>query len=244
MSLFKEPFDASIIGQLNKRQDIMGKDNRSPQDIAYLNGKTAWVQLRSSVNVGGNFDLAANNVLLGGTLLPTNNLRTSTIGTTGFGIYDTSVYGKENNVFGLRPMPGINDISIQSKSAYGSLRQATVNFQCWDVKQLDILETLYMRPGFTVLLEWGWTPYIDNNGKLSSQINHDEKFFAHKNIDIQQYLANLRGRSLGSHGNYDAMFGYIKNYSWKIRKDGGYDCTTEIISTGEILESFKIGKFI
>jgi len=240
MSLFKEPFDANIIGQLNKRQDIMGKDNRSPQDIAYLNGKTAWVQLRSSVNVGGNFDLAANNVLLGGTLLPTNNLRTSTIGKTGFGVYDTSVYGKENNVFGLRPMPGINGISIQSKSAYGSLRQATVNFQCWDVKQLDILETLYMRPGFTVLLEWGWTPYIDNNGKLSSQINHDEKFFSHKNIDIQQYLANLRGRSLGSHGNYDAMFGYIKNYSWKIRKDGGYDCTTEIISTGEILESFKI----
>jgi hypothetical protein len=240
MSLFKEPFDASIIGQLNQRQDIMGKDNRSPQDIAYLNGKTAWVQLRSSVNVGGNFNLAANNVLLGGTLLPTNNLRTSTIGTTGFGIYDTSVYGNENNVFGLRPMPGINDISIQSKSAYGSLRQATVNFQCWDVKQLDILETLYMRPGFTVLLEWGWTPYIDNNGRLISQINHDEKFFAHKNIDIQQYLSNLRGRALGSYGNYDAMFGYIKNYSWKIRKDGGYDCTTEIISTGEILESFKI----
>jgi hypothetical protein len=240
MSLFKEPFDANIIGQLNKRQDIMGKDNRSSQDIAYLNGKTAWIQLRSSVNVGGNFDLAANNVLLGGTLLPTNNLRTSTIGKTGFGVYDTSVYGKENNVFGLRPMPGINSISIQSKSAYGSLRQATVDFQCWDVKQLDILETLYMRPGFTVLLEWGWTPYIDNNGKLSSQINHDEKFFSHKNIDIQQYLANLRGRSLGSHGNYDAMFGYIKNYSWKIRKDGGYDCTTEIISTGEILESFKI----
>jgi LAS superfamily LD-carboxypeptidase LdcB len=245
MSLFKEPFDASIIGQLNKRQELIGDINRTPQNIAYLNGKTAWIQLRSSVDVNGSFDLAASNVLLGGILLPGNKLRTGEIGNKGFGVYDAATYNKTTdtavaNIFGLRPMPGITDISIQSKSAYGSLRQATVNFQCWDPKQLDILETLYMRPGYTVLLEWGWTPYIDNNGKLISQINHDENFFAHKNIDVQQYLTNLRGRALGSYGNYDSMFGYIKNYSWKLRPDLGYDCMTEIISTGEILESFKI----
>ena len=245
MSLFKEPFDEKIIGQLNKRQDVIGKDIHSTQDTVYLNSKTAWVQLRSSVNIGpDNFDLATDNVLLGGALLSGNQQRRG-IGTDGLGIYDSGTYNKslnriDNNVFGIRPMPGINSISIQSKSAYGSLRQATVNFQCWDVKQLDILETLYMRPGYTVLLEWGWTPYIDNNGKLISQINQDTAFFSHKNIDIQKYLADLRGRALGSFGNYDSMFGYIKNYSWKLRQDGGYDCTTEIISTGEMLESLRL----
>jgi hypothetical protein len=249
MSLFKEPFDDVIIGQLNKRQDIIGKDNRTPQDIVYLNSKTAWIQLRSSVDIESNGrvsadGLATDNVLMGGALLSGNQQRRG-IGTDGLGIYDTSVYNKslniiEPNILGLRPMPGINNISIQSKSAYGSLRQATVSFQCWDVKQLEILETLYMRPGYTVLLEWGWAPYIDNNGKLISKINQDEAFFSHKNIDIQKYLGDLRGRALGSFGNYDAMFGYVKNYGWKYRQDGGYDCTTEIISTGEILESLKI----
>ena len=41
-------------------------------------------------------------------------------------------------------------------------------------------------------------------------------------------------------GNYEAMFGYVKNYSWSARMDGGYDCTTEIISLGEVIESMKI----
>jgi len=250
MSLFKEPFDSRIANQLNIRQDIIGRDQRTSQDIVYLNSKTAWIQLRSSVDIEFNGrisadGLATDNVLMGGALLSGNQQRRG-IGQNGLGIYDTSVYNKslniiEPNILGLKPMPGITNISIQSKSAYGSLRQATVNFQCWDVKQLEILETLYMRPGYTVLLEWGWIPYVDNKtGKLVNQINQDEDFFKHKNIDIQKYLSDLRGRALGSFGNYDAMFGYIKNYSWKYRPDGGYDCSTEIISTGEILESLKI----
>ena len=39
MSLFKEPFDEKIVLQLDKRQEIFGKNIRSPQDIAYLNSK-------------------------------------------------------------------------------------------------------------------------------------------------------------------------------------------------------------
>lgn len=250
MSLFKEPFDSRIAGQLGLRQDIIGRDQRTSQDIVYLNSKTAWIQLRSSVDIEFNGrisadGLATDNVLMGGALLSGNQQRRG-IGHDGLGIYDTSVYNKslniiEPNILGLKPMPGITNISIQSKSAYGSLRQATVNFLCWDIKQLEILETLYMRPGYTVLLEWGWIPYVDNKtGKLVNQINQDEDFFKHKNIDIQKYLSSLRNKSLESYGNYDAMFGYIKNYSWKYRPDGGYDCSTEIISTGEILESLKI----
>jgi hypothetical protein len=254
MSLFKEPFNKIISSSLSLRQDIMGKETRTSQDIVYLNSKTAWIQLRSSVDVEINGTirrngLAVDNVLMGGSLLAGNQQRNG-IGNQGLGIYDADIQNKslnivESNILGLRPMPGITNISIQSKSAYGSLRQATVNFQCWDIKQLEILETLYMRPGYTVLLEWGWTPYAiptGNDGKydLIKQISQDENFFGRGNIDIQKYLGELRAKSLNSHGNYDAMFGYVKNYSWRYRQDGGYDCTTEIISTGEILESLKI----
>jgi hypothetical protein len=97
-----------------------------------------------------------------------------------------------------------------------------------------------MRPGYTVLLEWGWNPYLDNKGNLISLKKQDPTFFNRKDIDLQTYLNELRKFSLESNGNYDAMFGYIMNYGWKYRTDGGYDCTTEIISTGEILESYKI----
>jgi hypothetical protein len=42
-----------------------------------------------------------------------------------------------------------------------------------------------------------------------------------------------------SNGNYDALLGYVKNYNWSARDDGGYDCSTTIISLGEVLESLK-----
>ena len=33
-------------------------------------------------------------------------------------------------------------------------------------------------------------------------------------------------------GKYDAMAGLIKNFEWKTREDGGFDCITEITSLG------------
>jgi predicted chitinase len=249
MSLFKEPFDPEIAGQLNARQKLISKENRSPSDLVYLNSKTAWVQLRSSVDIVGSdsktsIGLAQNNVLAGGVLGPLNTQK------AGLGSYATSAYStqtynastkkNESNILGIRPMPGITNVSIQNKGAYGSLRQATVTFQCWDIKQLDILEQLYMRPGYTVLLEWGWNPYIDNSGKLVNLKKEDSAFFNRKDINLQSYLGELRKFSLESNGNYDAMFGYVMNYGWKYRVDGGFDCHTEIISTGELLESYKI----
>jgi hypothetical protein len=231
MSLFKEPFNETIDRQLTARQKLIGKNEYTPQDITYLNSKTAWISLKSSVDSSETTDLAKNNVLLGG--LGINNPN---------GSFSKSEYAYPigNNVLGIKPMPGITNISIKNKGAYGSLRQVTVNFQCWDKKQLERLELLYMRPGFTVLLEWGWLPYIDNNGKLSNELYYDKSFFTRKDVDLQEYFKELKTLVLGSAGNYDFMFGYVMNYSWKLREDGGYDCSTEIISTGEVLESYKI----
>jgi len=249
MSIFKETFAPEISKQLEARQNLIGKKDRTNQDIVYLNAKTSWVQLRSSVNINTPYTvapikLAADNVLFGGLLTDNNNLRHG-IGNAQIAAYSNQTYNKSSNtlsdnLLGTRLMPGITNVSIQSKSAYGSLRQATVNFQCWDIKQLEIMEQLYMRPGYTVLLEWGWLPYIDNRGILTDRLYHDDIFFNRRDINIQSYLNELRTISLKSNGNYDSMFGYIMNYNWNYRTDGGYDCMVEIISTGEILESLKI----
>ena len=249
MSIFKEPLSGPIAGQLKTRQDIIGKENRSPQDLVYLNSKKAWVNLRSSVDIivpgaSNSKNLAHDHILSAGTLNPFGGLK-SGVGQYAMSAYSHQTYNSstktlENNKLGIRPMPGITNISVQNKGAYGSLRTATVNFQCWDINQLDILEQLYMRPGYTVLLEWGWNPYIDNNGVLKNTNNQDTKFFNRKDVNLQSYLSELRTKSLFSFGNYDAMFGYVMNYGWKFRADGGYDCHTEIISTGELLESYKI----
>ena len=79
--------------------------------------------------------------------------------------YNNSVYGLGGNQFGIQPMPGINSVQIDSKNR-GSIRNATVEVTAFNRFQFEIIETLYLRLGFTMLIEWGWDKYLDNNGKL------------------------------------------------------------------------------
>jgi hypothetical protein len=245
MSIFNQPIDSRISGSLARRQTNMseGTEDKYQQryDLSFTNPQNSWVSLKSSVNVNGDDGkLAKNNILQGGT----TTIGNLALGKPKAGISPTGSYALKNsdgstNKLGVKPMPGINSVSVDNIGAYGSLRKATVNFQCWDIEQLQILEKLYMRPGYTVLLEFGRANYIDQKGKIVSPVD-DIKFFDKKEINLQEYLNELHQNSLKSEGNYDAFFGYITNYGWSARSDGGYDCKTEIISTGEILESLKV----
>lgn len=238
MSIFKESFNPNVQNSLENRQNLMGKANRTPQELVFLNSNTNWVSLKSSVDVGGDKGtLAEENVLIGGTL-NNGNLRYG-VDATGDGAYSLKTSSGAKHVLGIRPMPGITSVEVHNKGAYGSTRIATVNFQCWDVEQLNILEALYMRPGYTVLLEFGRNNYLDDKGNLK-QVTPTNDFFTKKNIVLVDYLNELYKRSTSSGGNYDALFGYIINYGWSARNDGGYDCKTEIVTTGEILESLKV----
>ena len=150
--------------------------------------------------------------------------------------------------YGIVPMPGIIDADIKTKSAYGSLREAKVNFVCHNTRQLEVLELLYMRPGYTLLLEWAWGPYIGNDGKKETQFPIINEFVTGKMKDNRGEVVQTTFSSLNdivtkkiqdSSGNYDAMVGYCKNFEIKAREDGGYNCSTTIIAMGEILEALK-----
>ena len=152
--------------------------------------------------------------------------------------------------YGIVPMPGIIDVNVRTKSAYGSLREAKINFECHNRRQLEILEMLYMRPGYMVLLEWGWTPYINNNGQLYSEKRLLEDLFTDKdgknsriytnNITQQELFSGINKLKEFHCGNYDGFLGTVKNFGFKAREDGGYSCYTELISMGEVLESLRI----
>jgi hypothetical protein len=60
-----------------------------------------------------------------------------------------------------------------------------------------------------------------------------------ENISLNDAFRDIYKSIKSSNGNYDALLGYVKNYNWSARADGGYDCTTTIISLGEVLESLK-----
>ena len=234
MSIFKDTFKPGVKSQIIARQNAI--INRTPNAIQYLNSRNAWIRMCSSVNVGDDAGaLAKSYVLLGGTLYK-GKLR-SGVGKDNQA-YSTVTPGGTPNRLGIRPMPGIVNIDVKSKSAYGSLREIVVNFQCWDIKQLEDLELLYMRPGYSVLVEWGWAPYLTNEGELQSNVGFVEDVLdgTLSKEDIWKKIFT----KASADGNYDGLYGFIKNYSWSARPDGGYDCNVTVISMGEILESLKV----
>jgi hypothetical protein len=243
MSIFRNTLQPSVQAQLNARQKALS--SRTPDAIIHANTRNSWIRMTSAVNVdndGGK--LAKQYVMLGGVL---NNKKLR------YGVGDQShAYSNEspserlyNNpnaragTAGIKPMPGITSIDIKSGAAYGSLRTVTVNFVCHNIQQLEDLELLYMRPGYTALIEWGWAPYLNKNGKIETNIDfYDDVLNGGKERD--EVFLELYQKSVKKEHNYDAMYGYVKNYNWTARMDGGYNCQTTIISIGEIMESLRV----
>ena len=161
-----------------------------------------------------------------------------------FSYGDKNIRSNPDGDFGIVPMPGIVDATIATKSAEGALREAIVNFVCHNRRQLSVLETLYMRIGFPLLLEWQWSPYIDNDGnKQTAEATVLDEFF-NPDSDFDKLNAKIKQYKEASGGNYDGFVGYCKNFSFKAREDGGYDCQTEIMAQGDLIERLKIGKEI
>ena len=233
MSIFKDSFEPNIQGQLRARQKAIGDTSRSSTTIQYFNSRNAWIRMTSAVDYNKSSGLANSYVLLGGTLSG-GNLR------SGKGAYSSVTPHGTSHKLGTRLMPGITSIEVKSKAAYGSLREIVVNFQCWDIRQLEELELLYMRPGYSALVEWGWSPYLTNAGGLKNATSFTNSVL-NGGVSKENIWEDLFDKASNtSEGNYDAMYGFIKNYNWSARPDGGYDCSTTIITMGEIIESLKI----
>jgi lysozyme family protein len=231
MSIFKETFPDFVQDELSNRQDRLNNPNKRFELNTYQSTRNSFIRMTSGVDVDGRPDLAKRYILQGGTLSGTSYK-------AGVGIsFDKNAYSSnsdkdERYIRGIRPMPGIVGMTAECKTAYGSLIEATVKFVCWDIKQLEDLELLYMRPGYTVLLEWGWA-YNGQQPQFYDILDKKEINFDKTNVELFKQCQKNKG-------NYEAILGYVKNYQWSARPDGGYDCTTYIISLGEVLESLKI----
>lgn len=125
------------------------------------------------------------------------------------------------------PHPGIVDVSISNKGAFGSVREANIKYTCHNIEQLEMLEMLYMTPGVACLLEWGWS--ILPNGELNNYLM-DVDFMTKMDSCV---LKEINNRIKASGGHYDALKGVITNFKWTQRQDGGFDCETTLVSMAD-----------
>jgi hypothetical protein len=285
MNIIGDGFLEPINKQVVQRQKIYGSGyakgtSRSNENLLYLNANTSWCKLVSSVNIldetiiqnqsvagiknaGGN-GLARQFVLFNGVKDVDAGPR-SGIDTSNSLSGNNRAYGIGGTDFGLRPMMGIKSADIKHENR-GSIRRATVQIKAFNKVQFDIIDVLYLRLGFDILLEWGHTMWYDNKGELHTG-SDDENSLANEfldgkgsvpvskvrpplvnpteeleniNLTYDTFLQLIQQKRITSCGNYDAMFAKVVNYHWSFLPDGSYDITLDLVSIGDVVESFKI----
>lgn len=267
MAIIGEELEGYVIDQILLRQSLHGSgvntSFRSDNQLNVLNSNTSWIKLASGVSITDGkrlkeigftqtqvednikLGLAKNNILFGGTakLIDVEGRDFDKLQQrSGFLPRDAQssyTYGS----YGFSPMPGIESADIKTLNR-GSIKKATVKLKANNREQFDILDLLYMRLGYTVLLEWGNSLFIDNEyGKKTVLRNTfiDDTFFNIKenNGSYLDILPELESRRATYSGNYDGLLGKVSNFNWSFNVDGSYDIELTIISLGDVIESLK-----
>jgi hypothetical protein len=194
--------------------------------------------------------LAKEYVLYGGTskyLQKNSYQQRAGLGKDGsYGIFGQNEIQK----YGYKPMPGITSVNIETQGRLGSVRSATISFKCWDKNQLDVMDALYFKLGFTMFLEWGHTFYYPSpatSGNIQkydpSEIKSTEFFSIdpfEKGLNKEDILSKISQNSRDSEGNYDGMLGIVTNFNFTYTQDGGYECTVRLMALGALADSIKI----
>ena len=162
----------------------------------------------------------------------------------GFGYNESGV----NSQSGYVPPPGVTSLDFEYKND-GALAFATVNIKAFSATQFALIDLLYMRPGYTCLLEFGHTQYVDNSGNLqnldtTNTAPFDYIFSPEGDITYSKMAKLIANTKSKYQGNYEGFFGRITKFNWKFNEDGSYDITIKLTGTGDVISSLKsnIGK--
>ena len=259
-----------VVKQINIRQKAHGsgiEKERTLEELTYLNSQTAWIKLASGVsvtkekltsigfnetdstNLSGN-NLAKKFILFNGTSQLTDPGSSDSYSLQPIEYQPPIPSGYNSSPdYGIFPMAGIISLNVKSLNR-GSLKKATLKLKVQDRQQLSVIDILYLRLGYTVLLEWGNSVFLDNDkGNLEKVqdtiLEQKYKFFPSSNnnqiasIPYTEVLTTIDKQREKYSANYDGMLCKVSNFSWTFNNDGSYDVDLTLISWGDVIESLK-----
>ena len=201
MALFLSEVHTDIKKELEKRMDVTKRDEKG----MYV--RSTWMRAWSP---------ADKDTIMCGGLLEGKKTR------SGFDkIYSPKNEDADKNSF--VPTPGVTDIKVEYKGDFGSLRECQIQWVCWSFEDLDKLTPLFLTPGKSLVVEWGWS-----TGDKEQTVGLDPSEIC----DVYKDAGLIRGKVIESGGNFDAMVGIINHWEWNLRNDGGIDVKTKITSAG------------
>ena len=198
------PIDPKVVAAIDLRTRALrerasGNSDNLQAINYYFTSRTPWVRLISSVDTAAEgAQLAKDNKL--GMLYNDNDSRIPS--------------GTElSNTFGVRPKAGITSLQVTSLGRFGALRDLTISFTCFSKEQLEKYEQLFMRPGASMLVEWGHSLYLEEDGD-TIQVKqmgpgYSGMFDGSTKTILGVYQQIKEKRDLYNY-EYDAAFGLVK----------------------------------
>ncbi len=248
MALTGDSIPDYVKTQIDARQKVYGSgvnQSRTADQLFFTNLNTSWVKLASGVSVTdtqkltdaglstnlSGTKLAKQNILFGGLSSLTDDNLLQKDGTNAYNFSE----------FGFVPMAGITYTDVKTLGK-GSIKKSTVRITANTKTQFAIINMLYMRIGYTVLLEWGNSHYLDDKGNIETVNNtliEDYFFDSSSDGDFSFILPKIDKKREKYHANYDALLGKISNFDWNFTNEGSYEITLTISSLGDVVESLK-----
>jgi len=234
-------------------------DIADQQILSYDSGSKTWTEVSDE---GAKFrsqyldlpdykgaELAQELVLQGG-VINSSNLNTNSLK---FGVTNNTSnlpssdfnYGFGGTEFGLVPMPGITAFDSKTNNK-GSLRFANITIQANNRKQFEYIESVYLKLGYTMLLEWGNSSYpiYEDDGTISFEQNNisliPDFLDNPPTNDASVFYTLIERKRKESQGNYDAFLAKVENYSWEFTKEGKYLINLRLITIGSVIESLQM----
>ena len=158
--------------------------------------------------------------------------------------------GLGDNSQGLLPIGGITGITIEDVNR-GSVRKAKVNIKVYNRFQFNLVELLYLRLGYLMILEWGWDKYVSNIENIPGNPPKvtiepmgstiiEEEWFTNSSMTQRSMLSKIQKKRLETQGNYDAFFGKVSNFTWSLNTDGSFNISIDLITLGSVIESQNV----
>lgn len=256
-----EKFRDYVKDQIFTRQQKLGQLTSQDNDYyTWVTNRQPWIRLCSSIDISEDKrtelglsetytgdGLAKNYILYGGVVGLNDQGKISTLkgGISNSldknNLNNPKAYGfNSSEEFGFEPLPSITNINIVPKNR-GSLTEATIKIHCHNVDQFNIIETLFLRLKYSILLEWGFNVYYNNQGELiTTPTDTVYQKFLKGNIDKNTILNKIEKQRKNSSGNYDGFYGWVTNFNWSLTEHGGYDIELKAITLGDVIESVKM----
>jgi len=191
-------------------------------------------------------ELAKNFVLFGGVISQENSSIQRYSGLSGNrwgGAYGFGLPSDISDERGYIPMPGIESVDFSYKND-GALAQATVKIKCYSRSQFEIIDILYMRPGYTVLLEFGHSVFIDNENNVARAGEGDYSFYTEpfSKMSSKVSFSDLKSKILEEkekwNGNYEGFYAKITKFNWSF-SNNVYNITINLVGFGDVISSLN-----